>query len=350
MNKNRYCAFFRVDVNNEIGSGHFVRCRLLAEKLNATKIKTFFIYKELPGSYNKQLSELGFETYQIQNGEETDEIISFVNNCGCGKSILITDSDKDLFYSKEFQLKIKESGIKLMTITFYDKTHFYSDIILNQNIMAPGLKYSTEEYTIKLLGTQYVILDPRFEEIRKNKKPVWNEKNNVVLISFGGVDKPDRTSFVYEILKEFEQQIEKIIIVLGALYGNKNKIEKLIENSKVETELYQNTGKMPYLMAESKYAFTSGGLTAWELGVTKTLNIIIAESDREYLSGKYIGENGFGYFLGRMSELSRERLVNSLNSIFGNHDKNIKMVENLSAGIDPAGANKVVENILKVLG
>ncbi len=350
--ENRFskCAFFRVDANRKIGSGHFIRCRLLAEKLNTVDVKTFFVFKELPESYLTQLLEMGTETYQIQNEHnEADEIVSFIKNAGCGKSILITDTDEDLYYSREFQLKIKENEIKLMTITFYNKTHFYSDIILNQNIMAPELTYSTENYTEKLLGTEYVILDPRFAELRNIVKPVWALKKNVVLISFGGADKPDRTSLVYESLQEFKDKIDKIIIVLGALYQHGNKIKKLVSESLIETEIYQNTNEMPQLMIEAKYAFTSGGLTAWELAVTKTLNIIIAGSERETLTGEYLGKKGFSYYLGNINDVKPENIKDAFEEILINGEKNKALVEKLNSVVNVNGIEKVADKILEVL-
>ncbi len=349
--ENRFskCAFFRVNANRKIGSGHFIRCRLLAEKLERKGIKAFFIYNELPENYLKEVKDKGFGVFEIENVvNETEKLIGIIKKANCEKSILITDSDKKIFYSKEFQLRVRENNIVLMTITFYADTHFYSDFILNQNIMAPSLEYSTEPYTEKLLGTRFVVLDPRYSEIAVQNEN-WESKNNVVLISFGGVDKPDRTGFVYEALQEFSGVIDKIIVVTGALYQNQNNLEKLISQSKIDTELYRNTNRMPFLMAESKYAFTSGGLTAWELGVTKTLNIIIAESEREFLSGKFLGENGYCYFLGKINEVSVDKLKESFNVILSNANNNKIMVEKLFAEIDPYGTEKVVEKIVQKL-
>ncbi len=344
------CAFFRVDANRKIGSGHLVRCRLIADKLMQKGVKPFFIYNEIPERYKIELAEKGFGTVQIDNTEnETGVLTGIIKNSGCEKSILITDSDKELFYKKEFQLAVRSKNTALMTITFYNKTHFYSDIILNQNIMAPHLKYSTEPYTEKLLGTEYVILDPRFTEI-KNKNISWEKKENIVLVSFGGADKADRTVLVYDILQNFSEFIDKIIVVVGALYENKETLEKLISGSKINTELFINTDKMPFLMSEAKYAITSGGLTAWELGVAKTLNIIISESERENLSGKYLGDHGYCYFLGNVNGISSDKIKVMLNEILSNPGKNKAMVEKLYAEINPKGVDKVAEIILQKLG
>ena len=346
----KYNVFFRVDANRTIGSGHLVRCRLLAKQLKKENINSYFIYREIPDLYIQEMQNENFTCVKISETQnETTNIIEIINRFNSGNSLLITDSDEEIFYTKEFKLKIKNAGIRLMTITFKNNNHFYSDIVHNQNIMAPALSYSTEPYTVRLLGTEFVILDPQFAEIQRKVEINWRTKKNNVLISFGGSDKPDRTSLVYKLLQNFPGKIEKIIIIIGALYQYKNILEKLIPESIIETELFQNTDKMPYLMSESKYAITSGGLTAWELGVTKTLNIIISHSQRETISAKFLTEHNYAYYLGNISSLKENDIKNNLAVIFNNDDVNSKLVENLYKKINASGIEPVVEEIKKLL-
>jgi len=346
---NKYCAFFRVDANKKIGSGHFVRCRILAESLNNNGFRIFFVYTGLPEKYKSELLNKNFGVYEIPPlTDETDTLVEIINKQKCSSSILITDSDKENFYTSKFQLGIKNNNIKLMTITFRNDFHFYSDILHNQNIMAPELNYSAENYTVKLLGTEYVILDSRYSEIA-DQKIKWEEKKNIVLISFGGTDEADRTSKVYRVLQNFAGKIEKIIVVTGAMYENRALLENLISKSKILTEMYQNTDRMPYLMREAKYAFTSGGLTAWELGVTNTLNIIISSTPRENLSGKFIGKKGYGYYFGNAENVTENELKIGTARVFSDVEKNKKIVNLIASKINPRGTEKVVQKIIEIM-
>ena len=272
-------CYIRVDANNNIGIGHLVRTEILADELAKRNYNIIFLCINIPKKYSDKLELKNYKVIILNGSEsEQDNLLSIIEKNN--ESLLIIDSDIEEFYSKKFQVSIRDNGIKLMIITFFHNYHFYADIILNQNIMALSQSYSSEDYTIKLLGPKNVILNSNYKIISKNLDNYkTNLKNKTILITFGGVDQPDRTSFVYKSLMQTEFSPDKVIIVLGALYGNRKILEKIVNKSKIPTEIYQNTPKMPYLFAEADIVFNSGGLTVWESGILKALNIIIGFSE-----------------------------------------------------------------------
>ena len=48
-------AYFRVDANSVIGTGHLIRCEILADELNTRGIQTAFICTTIPNKYKKKL-------------------------------------------------------------------------------------------------------------------------------------------------------------------------------------------------------------------------------------------------------------------------------------------------------
>lgn len=339
-------CYIRVDANNLIGIGHLVRTEILADKLAEKGIRIIFLCHTIPETYKKKLVK---KKYIIKYIEQIDkellQITDILNNSQ--NNLLITDSDKDEFYTKDFQLGIKNIGTKLMIITFFHRYRFYADIILNQNIMALSQQYSCEDYTVKLLGLKNVILNDVYREISKNlNKFKTNLPNKTVLITFGGVDKPNRTKVIYQLLQNIKQKPDKIIIVLGLMYKYKKELEEIIKQSKIETEMYQNTPKMPYLLAESDVVFNSGGLSVWEAGVFKSLNIIIGYSDREKTGGKFLHEEELAIYLGNEKSLSSNRAVEKIEKILETDPSDI--IKNLYTKIDVNGIYNVVKEILKL--
>jgi len=337
-------CYIRVDANTTIGTGHLIRTEILADELKKHNIAVKFICNTIPENFQKKLIDKKYELHRINNTEnELNQIINIIGNPE--NSILIIDSDKEEFYDKNFQIKIQQNGIKLMIITFYHNYRFYADIILNQNIMALSQTYSTETYTRKLLGTENVILN---EDYRKISKQLYRYKTNLpnktVLLTFGGMDKPDRTSFVYKAILNTQPKPDKVIIVLGALYQYRKKIEQLMANAAIKTELYQNTPKMPYLLAESDIVIGSGGLTVWEAAVLKNLVIIMGHSKREQIGGKFIGDNKLGIYLGTINNYTQKSLCEKLSSIFSSDYSSL--VNNLSTKINADGIQNVI-NVIK---
>jgi len=213
--------------------------------------------------------------------------------------------------------------------------------------MALSQEYDCSVHTKKLLGPRYVILENNYKEIYKNIDHYkTNKEKKTILITFGGVDKPDRTSLVYKALVMNKQHINKIIIVLGSMYQHKQKIEKLAREFKEKTEVYQNTTKMPFLFAESDIVFNSGGLTVWEGSVFSNLIVIMGHTEREILGGKFIGENNYGIYLGTKSDYDIKKLSNKISDIL-NRD-NTLLIYRLEKEIDVNGVEKVV-NVIKSL-
>jgi len=339
-------CYIRVDANNTIGTGHLVRTEILADKLSEKGINITFLCKDIPVNYKSHITSKNFHIELIKESKfELYQINKILNKTE--NNILIVDSDKNEFYTKEFQLGIKNNGIKLMIITFFHQYHFYADIILNQNIMALSQTYFCEDYTIKLLGPKNVILNNKYREISKNLNHYKNKNTDkTVLISFGGVDKPNRTELILKSLLNIENKPGKIIVILGSMYQHKDKIEQICQETNINTEVYQNTPRMPYLLSESDIVFSSGGLTVWEAGILKSLSIIIGFSEREKIGGKYLDENKFGFYLSDFEKIDLNNLTNIINKLI--NEDHSKIIDNLYSNIDVNGIYKVIDNIIKL--
>ena len=340
-------CYIRVDANNKIGSGHLIRAEILADELVNAGINIFFICKQIPEAYKSKLENKNYKVI-IPPYDEQEEI-AILNSIHTKNNLVITDSDDKVFYTKEFQQNIRKYGNKLMTITFYNDTHFYSDIILNQNIMATSQTYSTEPYTIKLLGTKYLILKKDYRILaakNENKKQIPDKKT--ILLTFGGSDADDKTSFVYKALTKAksDKAIKKIIIVLGALYQNKEHIENLTKLSGIPTEIYINTPKMPYLIYESDVMISSGGLTVWEAAALQKPVIILSSSDREIKSAKFLNDKQLAHYIGTKKDwTTQEKLSSELLKIITNNPLLESLANNFHKVVDTKGVFRVTEAI-----
>ncbi|AGF78956.1 spore coat polysaccharide biosynthesis protein, putative glycosyltransferase [Desulfocapsa sulfexigens DSM 10523] len=340
-------CYIRADANEIIGIGHLVRTEILADELSGRGFDVTFLCKTIPEKFCQKILLKGYRVEMVPLlGKELPYITEVILNSD--QNVLVVDSDIEEFYTEEFQRTIRRNNIRLMMITFYNQYHYYADVVLNQNIMALSQTYDSEVYTQKLLGPQYVILKAEYQKISKNLSHYKNKLDGkTVLLTFGGIDEPDRTSFVYKSLIKTLHSPAKIIIVLGAMYKYKADLEKIIEISPIKTEVYQDTPQMPYLLAEANIVFNSGGLTVWESGALGALNIIMGYSEREKIGGLYAGENGYAIYLGSKQDYSVQSLADTIDTILCQNNQ--KYISKLSECIDVYGVNKVadvIENIL----
>lgn len=330
--------YIATSANKTVGSGHLVRGLIIYNKLFENRIPCKFLLSNTDEKFleNLKSKQIPFSIVDFNNILNPEVYTKFRKG-----DVLITDGDDEIFYYSNFQNQIRNIGVKLITITFSNEAHFYSDVIHNQNLMAPSLEYSTEQYTKKLLGGEYMIMDDRFSKFPPSN---FDKKPLNLLLYFGSSDQVDRTSFVLENLKFSKLDFNRITVVTGLLHPDIQKVKKLAKELPFQTKVFVQTDEMPSLMYESKFAITSGGLAAWELATVKTGNIIIPESEREVLSSLNLKRKGLCAVLPKLEELKHtsDCLFDPIisDTCFSSR------VEKFHREINPSGVNRFLEESL----
>ena len=292
-------AVFITQCNVSVGTGHLKRCLVLAEELQLLNIAPlFWLVDSSPG---RLLEQPGHSYKLLSLDDSLASIQEITNTPDADEYIIIVDCDIESLHGEGLQRSIIQKGAKLMYIAFSDRYYYEAHIIHNQNPRALELDYKTAAHTQRLLGLDYVILDKAFDVALKKNTPIPYEKP--ILITFGGSDEPGRTLFLLEVLDSIPLPGAHFIIVLGSLYKEKDRLLSFLEtNFRYPHELHIDTHKMAELMGKSKIAFTSGGLTAWELAVFGIPNAIISFSPRERISAEYLDRVRLARHIGPFEE------------------------------------------------
>lgn len=210
---------FRVDGSAQIGLGHLVRCIALAQML-CDIFEITFISRDIPLQIVKNLKDNNFTLYQI------DDELSFFSEIQQGDILVLDGYDFDI----EYQKKIKSKDCKLVCIDDLHDQEFVADLIINH---APGLSvsnYRAQAYTQFALGPEYALLRPAFLNQSKIQTKTL-EKNDTVLICFGGLDHKNISLISLQVVLGFER-FKKIILITGASYQFFDTIETIIKNDK----------------------------------------------------------------------------------------------------------------------
>ncbi len=336
-------AYIRADANEKIGSGHISRTRILAYSLSEAGFKVHFLCKEITDHLKNSIDAEGHRLSIISSDLEITDLLNKESDFS---RILIIDSDTENYYSTDFQLTIRSTGCKLMFITFYSDYNFYADIVLNQNILALSQNYSILRETKLLRGPKYLIMDPRFDQLKSGVelKP-FVEKDDVFMLAFGNADVEERLKVSFNALTRLRKKPDKIIVITGDRF--KGTLNGNIHSS-TPTEIYSFTENMPLMMSEVKYGINSGGLTVWEFGSLNALNIIIANSKREKISSDNLKNNNLAYYLGTVDDLSAEKLTGHLDNIMSDEAKNTEMVDKLAKEINTKGTELIIKEIIRL--
>lgn len=352
MNNHLVNVFFRVDANRQIGTGHLMRCQILAKKLQQIGMKCTFLLHKTPTFYEDQLKQKGYEVIYLtvltmKYAEKLSRLIH--NHSRYPHNLLLIDSDEEFYYTVEFQEKIRFTRIKLMIITFKYRDPFYADIVHNQNLLALEQNYKLAPYTQSLFGTKYVILKEIYKTMNLTARKKNNQSVNTVLINFGGADRSNQTYKVLEGIYESNIHFERIIVVVGSLYIAVNKLRELMRKHPNENaSLHINTDRMPQFQLMADLAISSGGLTAWELACLKTPNFIIPTSIRESKSAELMNQKKLVYHIGKGGEVTKKQIAEELNFIAEDHGGRALMAHCFYELVDANGCDRVAESIAKL--
>lgn len=262
----------RTDGNSQIGLGHLVRCTALAHMLK-DDFETNFICKEIPFAMVAPLQGSGFGFSII---EKEDEFLRQLTS----NTIAVLDGSQ---FNIDYQKKVKSSGSKLVCIDDLHNYEFVADLIINH---APGIKpqdYKTQPFTQFALGNEYALLRPSFLEQAKKERKV--EKNEIVLICFGGSDFKNLTYSSLKVVLEYSQ-FKKIIIITGSAYQDLRSLNSLfLSDKRIEHHHAINEYQMLLLLGEAELVIVPAGGILLE-AIALKCNVI---------SGIYVDNQKFVY-------------------------------------------------------
>jgi UDP-2,4-diacetamido-2,4,6-trideoxy-beta-L-altropyranose hydrolase len=344
-------VFFRVDANREIGTGHFMRCRLLARKLRGRGASATFLTNATHSSLLRELETEGFTVRRLaaQEAADPNAILAKIGDRRSPGSLLVIDSNLSSFYSTNSQQCIRRSGLRLMMITFRHDCHFVADIVHNQNLLALEHDYAVESYTTLLLGPRYVILADAFQHLGQEGRETPRHVETL-LTSFGGADGTNQTKRVIVALAAMKAAPPHVIVVVGALYADIDGLGVFLsKETQLSTELHINTPQMPELMAKSDLAITSGGLTIWELACAGIPNVVISTSEHERQTGLLIDQRGLCCYLGHHDQISQEQIAHALAALLGDQERRREMALAGKRLVDGRGIQRVTDHMVAVL-
>ncbi|MBW4481207.1 MAG: UDP-2,4-diacetamido-2,4,6-trideoxy-beta-L-altropyranose hydrolase [Tildeniella torsiva UHER 1998/13D] len=337
-------VLFRADASTQIGTGHVMRCLALAQACLAEGGQTHFLMGSEGATLAQRLIDegVGVSYLSVPWASEADA----QNTVALAKDLqadwVVVDG---YHFGAEYQKWLKDAGLNLLVLDDYGHaTHYWADIVLNQNITAKEEIYANREpYTKLLLGTRYALLRKEFwpwHSWQRRISPVASK----VLVTLGGSDPDNVTLAVIQALQKAEILGLEAIAVVGASNPYYGALAQAIEGWEGSITLKQNVTNMPELMAWADLAITAGGSTCWETAFMglPSLVIVIAENQRE--STLKLAQLGLALCLEQEAVWLEGKLSHSLmhlNGLIGNNYT--QMSESLRQLVDGYGGKRVLD-------
>jgi UDP-2,4-diacetamido-2,4,6-trideoxy-beta-L-altropyranose hydrolase len=303
----------RADANAEMGTGHLMRCLALGQAWKDIGGKVTFV----TGCTNEQLLQrLYGESFIIhrlersypeaQDLQVTQQLLARLSGAW-----LVIDG---YHFDSAYQQEVKRNGYPLLVIDdMAHLPHYYSDIVLNQNIQPRNLSYSCEPYTKLLLGPSYVLLRREFLKWRGWKRNVPSVARRV-LVTMGGGASHAAIEKVIQALKELSHSEMEVSIVVGPANPYFELIKSEISSFPCKVHLLPSVDNMAELMAWADVAVSAAGSTSWEIAYMQLPSVLLILADNQKPIAEELDQIHAAVNLG----WAREVLVDSLRrNLFG---------------------------------
>ncbi|KAA6232062.1 UDP-2,4-diacetamido-2,4,6-trideoxy-beta-L-altropyranose hydrolase [Chlorobium phaeovibrioides] len=297
----RVKILFRVDVTQQIGTGHFMRCLTLADALSQRCAQIRFITRHLPVYLQDMLRDRGYEFRMLESpaNEKIDDLahshwLGTTQRSDAEEALqLLSDRTWEWLVVDHYALDARWESILrqrvkniLVIDDIADRQHD-CDILLDQNFYADmESRYSGKvpEHCRLLLGPRYALLRDEFRQLHKQVKPRSGPAKRI-FVFFGGVDIDNYTGRAIDALVDLDMNGLHVDVVVGAQHPYREQIQAACAEHRFTC--YVQTDRMAELMAAADLAIGAGGSATWErccLGLP-TLTVSLANNQTEIAKG-----------------------------------------------------------------
>lgn len=338
---------FRVDASRELGMGHMVRCRTLAEAWKDLGSRIVFFYCNMPEWVEHDLKQNGIQCVRLNSpSDEVETLINHINKLDDDLDWLIVDS----YHWDDKREKAVLPYVKhLMVIDDLANRRHDCDLLLDQNdVIGLETRYLglLPSKTCTLLGSRYALLRREFFETRKNFQKC-NSGVNTLFVSFGGSDPTNETAKVLEALDSVLFANLKIHVVIGRHHPKIEQIETICQ-SDPRFHLHIQTNQIAKLMAESDLAICAGGTMTWERYCLGLPGIVISIADNQIEIAKAGQKSGIDWYLGESQQVEVDQIRSTLQAAMNNPDR-LRYARRLAMKkVDGLGVERVIEEMIKV--
>ncbi len=342
MNK---ALFIRVEANQTIGIGHFMRTLALAEIWQLEYGQVYYLCYDLTSNLQSILNSKCIKFIQLQELSDIDEIhqISLLAKKYDAKWVVVDGYE----FNEDYQQLIKTMGLRVLWVDEQGKLDKYEvDILLNHNLYALDHADSwyakTPATTMLCLGASYTLIRSEFHSQTKEIKVCAEVVKNVLITLGGGEPQSRLLKLIVCVLLETDTQLLDICVLHDEpeWYGDLGNEGPLRHELKF---IGHSTGVGQW-MQWADLAITAGGSTSWEKLFMGLPSIVFNLFDNQDLIVEWLDKNSMAKVIPRGdSACSIESIKEVCMSYMQNIEQRHYIVKEGPRLVDGLGAQRICD-------
>jgi len=323
--KKRRPIIFRTECGKDVGLGHLKRCQALAQAVKSiAQVEIIFVVnKEAVGQIE------GFSTVISNNFDKKD--VALIKTFD--PSLIVYDS-----YTGTDQY-LHELSMIASVAAFDDNRELPKrvplEILVNGNLHATDLDYNCWKIRKKLLGPEYLVVGPEFQDIKVE------DGSSGILLTTGGSD-PQR--LMPRFLRSLRGLRKTKTLILGPFY-DKDEIIEIESLADEACELIYSPKSLTRYIQKSELVITACGSTVYQILLLKKPLITYSVANNQMLIEKKLKEYGV-VSLGWHKEIDWARFQGRVEELYNTRKEYVQRIHALFSLFDGKGSLRVAREIV----
>lgn len=313
---------FRCDASLQIGSGHVMRCLVLADLIAQRGLSSLFVCRAHQGHCGAQITDKGYSLVLLpiqprgnvsresdltpdyrswlgaemeEDAAQTIDIIRDTNAAWVVADHYAIGADWEKFVKST-------TGAKILTIDGQANRLHACDQLLDPSFSVKGKARWAGLVPAEckvFAGLRYALLRPEFKKVRKHiesvPKPASDTKR--LFIGFGGFDNDNATACTVEAVIALDRDDLLVDVVVGAGYPHINALRQQI-GSRAWIALHVAPVNIAELMAQADLAVCAGGMMLVELAFLAVPSLVLCVAHNQRTMVEALAHHGAVISLG----------------------------------------------------
>lgn len=338
-------VYIRTDGNEDIATGHLMRCLSIARALLHRNVQPVFMVSDMTSLklLQKMMTpeEQALRCFPIIHMQtdyrDPEKELPIMENIFSSRknAPLLVDS---YFVTPQYLSTLKQ----LCRVAYIDDLQAFDypvHLIINYDILVDNTFYKSADRL--LTGVSYTPLREQFSQITYHP---WDTVRDL-FISTGGTDPFSIASgLAHRLLSSDDWKDTCLHILTGPMHLHRYQLVSLAETDS-RVVLHENVTEMASLMAECDLAFSAGGTTLYELCAVGVPSVSYTMADNQIPGVKAFDEAGLIPWIGdvRNNPNFYEKAVEQLSALASDADRRRAQSLRMRMAIDGAGADRIAE-------
>jgi UDP-2,4-diacetamido-2,4,6-trideoxy-beta-L-altropyranose hydrolase len=371
-------VLIRVDAGVRIGSGHVARTLTMADALKRRGVSSHFVCRKHFGHLESWIRSRGFSVTMLplETQPQSDTHDPYTQWLGAP---LAMDAEQTLAIARKgkyewaitdhyaidasWHRQVRQVVPHVLAIDDLANRKHDADIVLDQNYHHDyESRYDRliPSSCVRLLGPQYTLLRPQFEQTRRKLSKLKSIKRSDTenwMVYMGGIDDQNVTSMVLQAfqMEPIESVIERgqlrIHAVIGSSHPHMSQVVRICRqistNERIQAKLHVQVDDMAGLMSQMDFAVAAGGTNTWERCCLGLPTAVVTVAENQVQVAQDLDSAGVSCFVGQHDQLNCKVLSTALADQWVHRDRRVTMRQRSLELVDGAGTTRVSDSILK---